>query len=97
MPTPEEVHVFRVGLAVELFATVERELKNCPDELEAVSQAFEEVFHRIDFERCQIVASIDGEFKLDRKYLNQITIAIMFGNYLAHKGIHIDQRIIAET
>ncbi len=92
--TQEEV--FFAGLCIELYRIVGREMKRTEDQAEALAVAFEEIFRRIDFANDRIVASEDTDLSIPRDELKRVLIAISFGNYLAHRGIQISEKLLAD-
>ncbi len=96
MKTPEitQEEVFFAGLAIELYRIVAREMKRTEDQAEALATAFEEIYRRTDFHNDRIVASEDTDLSIPRDELNRVLIAIAFGNFLAHRGIQLSDKLL---
>ncbi len=93
-PQTNQEEVFFAGLAIELYRTVGREMLRTADQAEALATAFEEILRRIDFVNDTIIASEDTDLLIPRDELNRALIAIAFGNYLAHRGIQISEKLL---
>ncbi len=89
---------FYANIVAELFRTADRELKACPDDQNAaLCSAFEELFRRIDFKNNRVVASATYETAIALESLKWTLIAMAFGNYLATRGIFLNDRILGEA
>jgi hypothetical protein len=95
MPVEDEARLekFYAALVCELFVTTDRELKACSDQQAALGRAFEELFHRIDFETMDLVAGATYQTNVPRDGLRYTLIAMAFGSYLAAKGIRLNEKL----
>lgn len=80
---------FYAALVSEVFVAVNRELmmgkQTGTDELSSIIAAFDEIFHRTDFGELTILRTLDHS--ADPQQLKFCMHTILFGNYLARKGI----------
>lgn len=90
----ELIDAFHAGIVLELFATCDRELRACPDDRDqALCSAFEELHRRIDWMNQTVVASITAQISVPRESMNATLVAMAFGNYLATRGIFLNEKI----
>jgi len=86
--TQEEMELFYAGLTLELSVAAARISKTADHEQPAtLLDVFEELFHRLDFKECRITASVDAALNVPREALNSMTAAVLFGNYIARRGV----------